>query len=69
MGVKILVKVCTKVSQLCAVRLLKIQYFQGDSGGGLYSYDSNLSKFIVVGITSYGEDCALAGYPGYILLF
>jgi secreted trypsin-like serine protease len=38
---------------------------QGDSGGGLYSFDSNLSKFVVMGITSYGKDCALAGYPGF----
>ena len=65
-----LVEVCTKISQLCAVRLLKIQYFQGDSGGGLYSNDSNLLKLIVVGIISYGhKDCAPDGYPGYILLF
>ena len=68
MEVKTLVKVCTKISQLCDESLLEIQYFQGDSGGGLYSYDLNLSKFIVVGITSYGKDCALPGYPGYILL-
>ena len=38
---------------------------QGDSGGGLYSFDQNLSRFIVVGITSNGDGCAQAGYPGY----
>ena len=37
---------------------------QGDSGGGLYEYDANLSKFIVVGVTSYGYGCAQPGYPG-----
>ena len=26
----------------------------GDSGGGLYAYDSNLKKYIIVGIVSYG---------------
>jgi hypothetical protein len=37
----------------------------GDSGGGLYVYDSNISKYVVVGIVSYGiaEACALPGYP------
>ncbi len=38
---------------------------QGDSGGGVYSFDQNLSRFIVVGITSNGDGCAQAGYPGY----
>ena len=42
---------------------------QGDSGGGLYEYDTNLSKFIVVGITSNGYNCAQPGYPGYLLDF
>ena len=37
---------------------------QGDSGGGLYSYDSNIQRYVVVGITSYGYGCAEAGYPG-----
>ena len=27
----------------------------GDSGGGLYSYDPLLRKYIVIGITSYGK--------------
>ena len=40
---------------------------QGDSGGGLYGYDSNLSKFVVVGITSYGYSCGKPGYPGYLV--
>jgi secreted trypsin-like serine protease len=37
---------------------------QGDSGGGLYAYDSKLQRYVVVGITSYGVGCASAGYPG-----
>ena len=36
-----------------------------DGGGGLYQYDSNLSKFVFVGIFSYGYGCAQTGYPGY----
>jgi secreted trypsin-like serine protease len=36
----------------------------GDSGGGLYAYDSKLQRYVVVGITSYGVGCASAGYPG-----
>ena len=36
---------------------------QGDFGGGLYEYDTNLSKFVLVGITSYGHDCGIPGYP------
>ena len=38
---------------------------QGDSGGGLYAYDQNISKFVVVGVTSNGYECALSGYPRY----
>jgi secreted trypsin-like serine protease len=41
---------------------------QGDSGGGIYAYDSNVSKYVVVGITSYGEGCARYGKPGYFLI-
>ena len=40
----------------------------GDSGGGLYEYDTKLSKFIVVGITSNAFDCALPGYLEYLML-
>jgi len=29
----------------------------GDSGGGLYVYDSNNKKNILVGIISYNEGC------------
>ncbi len=36
----------------------------GDSGGGLYVFDENLNKYVVVGITSFGEGCARAGKPG-----
>ncbi len=38
---------------------------QGDSGGGIYAYDINMSKYVVVGITSYGEGCGRYGKPGY----
>ena len=38
---------------------------QGDSGGPLYILDKN--TFVQVGITSFGIDCALPGYPGYNL--
>lgn len=37
---------------------------QGDSGGGLYAYDSNLKKYIVAGVVSYGIGCAKVNYPG-----
>ena len=39
-------------------------YFLGDSGGGLYSYDAKLNKYVVSGITSYGKGCAEANSPG-----
>ncbi|RNA20776.1 serine protease 27-like, partial [Brachionus plicatilis] len=35
---------------------------QGDSGGPLYLFEDN--TFVQAGITSFGVDCALAGYPG-----
>lgn len=38
---------------------------QGDSGGGLYAYDSNTSKFVVTGISSKIYGCAQPGLPGY----
>lgn len=37
----------------------------GDGGSGLYYSDPNLSnRYVVVGITSYGEGCARVGKPG-----
>ena len=30
---------------------------QGDSGGGLYSFDSNINRYVLVGLTSYGGSC------------
>ncbi len=36
----------------------------GDSGGGLYAYDSILDKYILSGIVSYGDKCGY-GKPGY----
>lgn len=39
---------------------------QGDSGGPLYvaDYVGGKSKYVLAGITSYGNGCALAKYPG-----
>ncbi len=37
---------------------------KGDSGGGLYVMDSTTGKYVVSGITSYGDGCAKAGLPG-----
>ena len=36
----------------------------GDSGGGLYGYDSILNKYIVGGIVSNGKGCGY-GVPRY----
>ncbi len=57
---------------VCQGSLNAIIYFiilkkiiKGDSGGGLYTYDPVIQKYILSGITSYGVDpCDLAGYPG-----
>ena len=39
---------------------------QGDSGGGLFVNETinNQSRYVVSGIVSYGESCALPGFPG-----
>jgi secreted trypsin-like serine protease len=39
---------------------------QGDSGGGLYVYDTfnDKKKYIAVGVVSYGDSCGLANSPG-----
>ena len=39
---------------------------QGDSGGPVYYKQviDGRERMVVSGITSYGEDCALAGKPG-----
>lgn len=39
-------------------------YIIGDSGGGLYVFDSKINKYILSGIVSYGEQCAEVGKPG-----
>lgn len=44
-------------------------FIEGDSGGGLYYYDTNLTKFVVVGITSFGHGCANAFFPGYLFIY
>ena len=49
--------------------LLKILiFYQGDSGGGLYYYNGSHKRYIVSGITSYGEGCARDGKPGYSII-
>jgi trypsin len=39
---------------------------QGDSGGPLYvtPLDGNAAEARQIGIVSWGQGCALAGYPG-----
>ena len=41
---------------------------QGDSGGGLFVNETvnNKSRYVVTGIVSYGDGCAVAGLPGYV---
>jgi complement component 2/CUB/sushi domain-containing protein len=54
-------------SEICAGELAggKDTCF-GDSGGSLYAKAifNGKEKFVSVGITSYGDDCALVGKPG-----
>lgn len=37
---------------------------QGDSGGPLVVFENSSSKWVQVGIVSFGKDCALPGFPG-----
>jgi len=48
---------------LCIIFLGKDSCY-GDSGGGLYMYDSNIKKNILVGIISYSEGCGRISKPG-----
>lgn len=43
---------------------------QGDSGGPLFVKEiiNGIEKFILVGITSYGDGCAQPGFPGYFFV-
>ena len=55
------------VSQICAGEILGGKdTCQGDSGGPLFIKNEidGVLKFVLVGITSYGEDCALPNLPG-----
>ena len=66
-GVKILVKVNFQIIIKSLIKLSILKIFNskiGDSGGGMYIYDSSISKYIPVGIVSYGRGCALAETPG-----
>ena len=44
---------------------------QGDSGGPLYilPLDGNAAEARQIGIVSWGQGCALAGYPGKFVSF
>ncbi|RNA00710.1 proclotting enzyme-like [Brachionus plicatilis] len=55
------------MTQMCAGEILGGKdTCQGDSGGPLFIKEevNGTSKFVLVGITSYGEQCALPGLPG-----
>ncbi|MEV7419931.1 serine protease [Streptomyces sp. NPDC089919] len=51
--------------EICAGNLAQggVDTCQGDSGGPMFRRD-NAGAWIQVGITSWGEGCARAGYPG-----
>lgn len=36
----------------------------GDSGGPVFIYDTQLKKYVLIGITSYGDGCGNVGRPG-----
>jgi secreted trypsin-like serine protease len=54
-------------AQICAGEILGGEdTCQGDSGGSLYAKQvlNGEEKYVSVGIVSYGDGCAVAGYPG-----
>jgi hypothetical protein len=59
---------CQGYSKIIINSLIKLYIefilLTGDSGGGIYIYDSNISKYIPVGIVSYGDGCAKANTAG-----
>ena len=34
-----------------------VDKFLGNIGGGLYAYDTNLKKYVLVGVTTYFHKC------------
>ena len=36
----------------------------GDSGGPLLLWNPNIKKHVLIGIVSWGENCAMSRYPG-----
>ncbi len=52
--------------QICAGDIDGKDTCKGDSGGPLYikGIVNNKTKYILVGITSYGESCGLSAFPG-----
>ena len=49
-------------------KYIKLFFILGDSGGPLYVQDTvnGVTKYVLAGVVSYGDGCAVAGYPGYI---